>query len=170
MKEKEQFVKIPLRIMHDDTLTPFDKVVYGVIRSFNPSFPSYEKIAKLANMSRSQVAISIKSLEYFGIIKKIKLVSKRGHINKYSFGLSKENDAMPVHHMKGGSPPYGLPIVHHMDSNQINPHQIKFNQINLKEKDGDFKDFHQEEEDYQNVSTFSEIKEIILGCTKKMPK
>lgn len=50
-----------------------------VIASFNPSFPSYEKISEILGISRDRVRISIKNLKENNVI----AVNKTGRCNSY---------------------------------------------------------------------------------------
>lgn len=68
----KQFVAYPMEVVRSKNLTCEDKTVFLVILSFNPSFPSYDKLCELAGMSRNRLLKSLKNLEERRLIKRIK--------------------------------------------------------------------------------------------------
>lgn len=116
----EQYTKTPTRLIRSKKLDPYDKVIFIVIASYHPSFPSYEKIAEDANCSRDRVWKSIKNLES----KELIIRHKMGRKNVYStYWTSLPDgllDAPPVCHTDSTSLPHRLQPVCQADSNYIN--------------------------------------------------
>lgn len=59
---KEPFVKIPVRLIKSDKLTPYDKTIFSFLMCFNPSFPSLRFISKSLGIAKSTVQESITRL------------------------------------------------------------------------------------------------------------
>lgn len=117
-KEKtEPFTMVPNRLIRSKLLDPYDKCVFMVLASFNPSFPSYEKISELVGASRERVWKSLHKLEQCGVIKRYK-VGRSTHYSVY--GTSSPDELMkgqPVRYTNYISSPDELEPVRQTNSN-----------------------------------------------------
>ena len=62
------FTQISNDIIKNKDLTPYEKSVLGVLKSFNPCYPSYNDIAKYSGMSISKAKKTVQQLKDQNII------------------------------------------------------------------------------------------------------
>ncbi len=74
------FTQIPNDIIRHPNLTASEKIVYCVIKSYNPSFPGLRRIAKECCVHRDTVIEAIKKLEALNLIR---VERKQGLSNRY---------------------------------------------------------------------------------------
>lgn len=78
------FSKIPNDLIRSPLLTPTEKIVCIVLLSYNPSFPSYEKIMKDSNIgSKATIAKALKNLIRFKFIEIIPDSKYRSNLYRY---------------------------------------------------------------------------------------
>lgn len=91
------FTQISNNVIRNPLLTPYEKVVLGVIQSFSPSFPSYSIIAKYSGMSVSKAKEVVKELVRQNVLVYIKGKSRVGKWNnEYSIKPSSEWRLAPL--------------------------------------------------------------------------
>ena len=84
-------MKIPVRLIKSDKLSVHDKLVFILISSFNPSFPSIRRIARTLGISTSTVYHSIERLCEIGVL--IRKSGDNSTSNRYNsvWGVSLED-------------------------------------------------------------------------------
>jgi biotin operon repressor len=126
------FTQVPNQIIRSKKLNAYDKTVLFVIASYNPSFPSYEKIAEDAGLSRDTVWKCLKRLKKIGLIS----INKEHRSNTYTLNFDRMTqfktspqdgllDALPVRNTDSRSPPHRLVPVRNTDSNNTNRKRTK---------------------------------------------
>lgn len=115
---KKQFVAIPHWIARNADISPLAKIVYMVIASFNPSFPSYKRLCKDTGIkSKTTISKCLKELVLLNLI----LVIRHGfnRSNTYRIvecpfnGLFDQELDSPITDIEPNQ-------VHDLDSNKIN--------------------------------------------------
>lgn len=76
------FTKIDNNIIRATNITAREKLVYIVLKSFSPSFPSITKIMKMTGFGKKTVLTCLRKLEQLGCIKR---VGRSGRSNLYTF-------------------------------------------------------------------------------------
>ena len=110
------FTKVPNSAIDDLRLNAYDLAVFCVLLRFNPSFPSYPKIMKLLLVSRETVWKSLKKLEEYGYIVKLR---RRGRSTVYAFKPSVIGNRL-VRQANWGSSPGRLGVVRQANCNKTN--------------------------------------------------
>ena len=131
------FSKIPNDLIRSPLLTVTDKTVCIVLLSYNPSFPSYEKIMKDSNIgSKATIAKALRNLVRYGFIEVIPDSKYRSNLYRYiehdfrkDLNLSEFNEE---NEMNSTSSPNEPLAVQEMDSNKTNT-TILNKQINATE-------------------------------------
>ena len=104
------FTKVPNDLIRSNRLNPTEKTIGIVLLSYNPSFPSYDRIMKDANIgSRTTISKTLKKLkeyEFFEVIQDSQYKS-----NLYRYIDSK---------MDSPSTENELETVHELDTNKTN--------------------------------------------------
>lgn len=104
------FTKVPNELIRTELLTPTDKIIAIVILSYSPSFPSYARIMKEANIgSRSTISKSLQTLKEYGFFEVIQ-------DSQYKSNLYRYIDSQ----MDSPSPTTVLKPVHKLDTNKTN--------------------------------------------------
>lgn len=89
------FTKVPNKLLRDPNLSPNAKIIYAVIRSYSPSFPSYTRILKETGI-KSRTTLS-KELFELKIRRFIRVVDSPKHrSNLYEFPVQQTDSPSPL--------------------------------------------------------------------------
>lgn len=117
------FTKVPNSAIDDVRLGAFEIAVLAVLLRYNPSFPSYKKIARHLRLSRDTIWKTLRNLEEFGYITKFK---RNGKSTIYGFKTHLIGNR-PVRQADYTSLLHGLPPVRQADSNKTKEIRIPNN-------------------------------------------
>ena len=117
--EKEiGFTRIANTVCRDPFLCPFDKAVYMAIASCDPSFPSYETIMKWTGISRERLWKSLRNLEKFEMISRIKQGKKIVYRTYWTSSPHELIEGQSVRFTNLTSSPHELEPVRHTNPNK----------------------------------------------------
>lgn len=129
------FTRIPDAVLLDERLTPIQFRIYVVIarradRESASAFPSYETIAKDANISRRSAIAGVAKLVSFGYLAKRSLQSGQGDATSNLYTISGEGSAIfaprgvpsgevvqSLHHVSAGIEAQAVQDLHHGSAN-----------------------------------------------------
>lgn len=110
MKNSGNFTMISNETIRNPELSIYAKVIYFLIKSYSPSYPSYARIIQGTGI-KSKTTIS-KGLHELKCLKLIRVVDSPNHkSNLYEF---------PSNQMNSSTPSDGPKLVHEMDTNNTN--------------------------------------------------
>lgn len=134
-KISEPFTPIPNRVLRSPNLDPYDKLIFALIASCNPSFPSYTKLMEWSGMSRERVWKSLRNLENINTISRF----RKGRSTVYVHYLTSSPDepigGKPVRFANRTSSPDEPISVRQTNSNQFARRTLKRTSKNPQEKE-----------------------------------
>ena len=105
------FTQIHNSVIRTPKLTPYDKTIYMLIKSFDPSFPSYETIMKITGIrSRTTLSGSFERLEKYKLVLRNRSNERRSNLYKFPNNNLVDSDS-PCNEQKS---------VQYMDYNNTN--------------------------------------------------
>lgn len=112
---KQNFTQIHNELLRSKRIDSYSKLIFCLIASCNPSFPSYEILMEWSGLSRERVWKSLKVLENHNLIKRFKC----GRLIKYKIYTSSPDELIkgePVRYTNSISSPDELEPVRQTNS------------------------------------------------------
>jgi hypothetical protein len=116
--EKEYFVKIPKWIARNSEISPLAKALYMALRSYNPIFPSYDKLSQDTGIkSPTSISKYLKELVYLNLI----TIHKSGYNRSNTYFLNdRPFNGIFNQDLDSTTPKNVLNASQKMESNKIN--------------------------------------------------
>lgn len=120
----EPFTRMPNRLLRSKKLDSVEKIVWALIESCFPSFPSYDALMEWSGASRGKIWSSLRRLESLGVISRYKYGRKVVYSTFVTALPERFSTLEPVHYMN--------PTVHQVNPTSSPDELLPVHQVNPK--------------------------------------